>query len=103
MINGDAAESREQIHEVAVTIAGYLARYAVEDDAAPGDTRSVMKRYRNSNHLFWVDTGEPVPRSARPVRGDRVIAYIYGQLRTVDMVVLDLTAHPYWSDTIHDS
>lgn len=103
MINGDAAESREQLHEVAVTIAGYLTRYAVEDDAAPGGTRSLFKRYRSSNHLFWVDSGEPVPRSARPVRGDLVIAYAFGQLRTADMIVLDLTAHPYWDRKIHES
>jgi hypothetical protein len=103
MINGDAARSRERIHEVAVIIAGHLTRLAMEDDAAPADARSLLKRYRATNHLFWADTGEPVDRTDQPVRGDRVLAYAHGQLRTVDMVVLDLTAHPYWDGKIRDS
>lgn len=102
MINGEAARSREQLHEVAVTISGYLDRYAIADDAAPGDARSVMRRYRSSNHLFWVDTGEPVPRSARPVRGDRVVAYPFGLLRTPEHVAADLAVHPFWVDRIHE-
>lgn len=100
MINGEAPGSREQLHEVAITIAGYLDRYAADDDAAPPDLRSTLKRYRNANHLFWADTGEPVPRRARPVRGDRVVAYAFGQLRTPEQVAADLAAHPYWEGRI---
>lgn len=103
MINGEAERSREQLHEVAATIAGHLLRYAVDDDAAQDDIRATIKRYRNANHLFWVDSGAPVPRSARPVSGDRVVAYIYGQVRTADKIALDLAAHPYWEGRIHES